>query len=49
MELLDEVDASGRRALDQEAARLTEWLGGTRINHRFPSPLMRARAQGLEG
>ena len=33
---------SGRRALEDEAARLTEWLAGTRVVARFPSPLSRS-------
>ena len=37
--LLEEVGAEGLRALEHEAGRLTEWLGGTRVLPRFPSPL----------
>lgn len=44
VELLEDVDAHVRAVLDEEAGRLTDWLAGTRITHRFPSPLMRARA-----
>ena len=32
------------RALEREAARLTEWLGGTRVLPRFPSPLSKVLA-----
>ena len=39
LQLLDEVGAEGLHALTQEAARLTEWLGGRRMLPRFPSPL----------
>ena len=36
---LEEVGSAGRRALQDEATRLTDWLGGTRVVARFPSPL----------
>jgi hypothetical protein len=39
LQLLEEVDPEGLNALAQEAARLTEWFGGRRVLHRFPSPL----------
>ena len=39
LQILDEVGAEGRRALEEEAARLTHWLAGTRVLPRFPSPL----------
>ncbi|MGZ6543983.1 MAG: winged helix DNA-binding domain-containing protein [Actinomycetota bacterium] len=41
LQLLEEVGSDGRRALQDEAARLTDWLGGTRVLARFPSPLSR--------
>jgi Winged helix DNA-binding domain len=41
---LEDVGAEGRRAFEHEAERLTEWLGGTRIMARFPSPLAKAAA-----
>jgi hypothetical protein len=41
LQLLEEVGSDGRRALEDETARLTEWLGGTRVLARFPSPLSR--------
>jgi Winged helix DNA-binding domain len=43
LQLLEDVGAEGERAVEDEAARLTEWLGGTRVLPRFPSPLSRAR------
>ena len=42
LQLLEDVGAEGRAALEGEAARLTAWLGGTRALPRFPSPLSRA-------
>jgi len=36
---LEKVGAEGLRALEHEAARLTAWLGGTRVLPRLPSPL----------
>jgi Winged helix DNA-binding domain len=44
LQLLQNVGSEGRAALEGEAARLTEWLGGTRALPRFPSPLSRALA-----
>jgi Winged helix DNA-binding domain len=41
LQMLEDVGAQGRRAIEQEAARLTEWFGGTRVLPRFPSPLSR--------
>jgi len=37
--MLEDIAAEALRALEQEAARLTEWFGGTRVLSRFPSPL----------
>ena len=37
--LLEDVGREGEAALEAEAARLTEWLGGTRVTGRYPSPL----------
>jgi Winged helix DNA-binding domain len=42
LQMLEDVGAAGLRAVEHEAARLTEWLGGTRVLPRFPSPLFRA-------
>ena len=39
LQLLEDVDLDGLRALELEAGRLTEWLAGTRVLPRFPSPL----------
>jgi hypothetical protein len=44
LQLLEDVGSEGRAALEGEAARLTEWLDGTRALPRFPSPLSRALA-----
>jgi hypothetical protein len=44
LQLLEDIGADGRRAVDDEAARLTDWLAGTRVLPRFPSPLWRAAA-----
>lgn len=46
VDLLEEVDEHGRRSLQEEAGRLTDWLGGVVVTHRFPSPLgRRARSE----
>ena len=37
--LLEDVGVETRRLIDAEAARLTEWLGPTRVNWSFPTPL----------
>ena len=42
LQMLEDAGAEGARAIEQEAARLTEWLGGKRVLPRFPSPLSRA-------
>jgi Winged helix DNA-binding domain len=39
LQLLEDVGAEALSALEQEAARLTEWLDGTRVLPRFPSQL----------
>ena len=39
--LLEPVAAAARAALDLEAARLTDWLGGVRVGTVYPSPAMR--------
>lgn len=44
VELLEDVDAAGREALEHEASRLTDWLGGTRVSTVYSSPAMRAAA-----
>ncbi len=45
LQLLEDVGTEGRRALEDEAARLTEWLAGTRVVARFPSPLSKQIAR----
>ena len=42
VQILEDVGGDALRAIEDEAARLTEWLGGTRVLPRFPSPLFRA-------
>ena len=44
VQLLEDVGKAGLRALEGEATRLTEWLGGTRVLARFPSPLVKRTA-----
>jgi hypothetical protein len=44
LQMLEDVGSEGLRALEQEAARLTEWLAGTRAVPRFPSPLSKLGA-----
>jgi hypothetical protein len=39
LQMLEDVGAEGLRALEREAARLTEWFEGKRALPRFPSPL----------
>jgi hypothetical protein len=49
VDLLEEVDDHARRSLQAEAGRLTDWLGGVVVTHRFPSPLGRqARSEELD-
>ena len=44
LQLLEDLGADARATLEAEAARLTDWLGGTRVVGRFPSPLSKAVA-----
>ncbi len=44
LQMLEDIGAEGSRALEQEAGRLTDWLGGTRVLPRFPSPLSKVPA-----
>ena len=44
LQLLEDIGAQGQRAVEHEAARLTNWLGGTRVLPRFPSPLSKTLA-----
>lgn len=39
---LEDAGSDARRALDAEAERLGDWLGGLRVQSRFPSPLAKA-------
>jgi len=39
LQLLEDIGADARAALDAEADRLTSWFGGIRILPRYPSPL----------
>jgi len=39
LQLLEDVGADARAAIDLEAARLSDWLDGVRVLPRFPSPL----------
>jgi hypothetical protein len=38
-QVLEDIGADGRRSIETEVARLSEWLDGTRVLPRFPSPL----------
>lgn len=40
--LLEDVGTRAAKALTRKADQLTEWLDGTRVNPRFPSPLSKA-------
>ena len=44
LEMLEDMGADGLRAIEHRAALLTEWLGGTRVLPRFPSPLSKELA-----
>jgi len=44
LQYLEDVAPRRRRAIDAEAARLTDWFDGRRVLPRFPSPLSKARA-----
>ena len=44
--LVEDVGREARSALDEEAARLTALLGGTKVGTVYPSPLMRAARAG---
>ena len=44
LQMLEDIGSHGLRALQEEAARLTEWFGGTRVLTRFPSPLSKTDA-----
>jgi Winged helix DNA-binding domain len=42
VQMLEDVGGDAMREIEDEAARLTDWLGGMRVLPRFPSPLFRA-------
>jgi hypothetical protein len=42
LQMLEDVGSDALRAIENAAARLTDWLDGTRVLPRFPSPLFRA-------
>jgi hypothetical protein len=44
LQMLEDPGPEARNAIDAEAARLTDWFGGTRVLPRFPSPLSKERA-----
>jgi Winged helix DNA-binding domain len=46
LRMLEDVGDDGRRALEHEAARLSEWLGGRRVLLKVPSPLWTATDKG---
>lgn len=39
LQMLEDIGSEGLGAVEDVAVRLTEWLGGTRVLPRFPSPL----------
>jgi len=39
VQMLEDAGSEGLQVLEDEAARLTDWLGGKRVLPRFPSPL----------
>lgn len=47
LRLLEQVTTDARRALDAEAARLTDWLAGIRVTTTVPSPAMKAALADL--
>jgi hypothetical protein len=49
LQLLEDVGREARQALELEAARLTDWLGGTKVLPRFPSPLSKVIAEAAAG
>jgi hypothetical protein len=46
VDLLEDIGREGREALETEAARLTDWLAGTTVTGRYPSPLSKRAAGG---
>ena len=48
LQLVEDVGADGVAALEREAARLADWLGGVRVLPRFPSPLSKSGGDGVK-
>jgi hypothetical protein len=46
LQLLEDVSTQGSTALARKADELTDWLGGVRINPRFPSPISKTLPKG---
>lgn len=46
VQMLEDAGEEARSALGAEADRLTAWLGGARVQPRFPSPLSKAAQAG---
>lgn len=44
LHLIEDPGAPARKALDRKATELTDWLAGTKVSPRFPSPLSKAIA-----
>jgi hypothetical protein len=42
IQMLEDIGADGLHAVEREAERLTQWLDGTLVVPRFPSPLFAA-------
>jgi hypothetical protein len=49
LQMLEDIGSEGLLALEHEATRLTDWLGGTRVLPRFPSPLSKFSPTDQEG
>ncbi len=48
LHLLEDIGVDGRAVLEQEAARLDEWLGGVKVTARFPTPLAKELAAATD-
>ena len=42
LRLLEDPGARARKALESEAARLTDWLGGQKVSAIYKSPLQQS-------
>ena len=49
VDLLEDVGADARTALDVEAQRLTTWLAGERVGTVYPSPAMKRAREAVAG